>query len=187
GSHHHVSQPHESPLVMVMPMVFLAILAVVSGWLDVTKHFSQFLGYPGETHSFIYGFFGILAHPLSWASLIVAGLGILLAYAMYSAKWLSAERITTIFSPLHTLFSRKYWFDELYEGVFVNKALVSGFFAGLEQFDTYGVDRTVNRVANAIIAGGRAIRRVHTGQLQLYGLFIGIGILAIILCLYFFG
>ncbi|MCL0094589.1 NADH-quinone oxidoreductase subunit L [Dehalococcoidales bacterium] len=187
GSHHHVSQPHESPLVMVMPMVFLAILAVVSGWLDVTKHFSQFLGYPGETHSFIYGFFGILAHPLSWASLIVAGLGILLAYAMYSAKWLSAERITTIFSPLHTLFSRKYWFDELYEGVFVKKALVSGFFAGLEQFDTYGVDGTVNRVANATIAGGRAIRRVHTGQLQLYGLFIGIGILAIILCLYFFG
>ena len=107
--------------------------------------------------------------------------------SIYSAKWLSAERITSLFSPLHTLFSRKYWFDELYEGVFVGKALVNGFFASLQQFDTHGVDGAVNGVANTTIAGGRAIRRAQTGQLQLYGLFIGVGVLAIALCLYFFG
>ncbi|MDI6814642.1 MAG: NADH-quinone oxidoreductase subunit L [Dehalococcoidales bacterium] len=179
-------QPHESPLVMVMPMVFLAILSVASGWLNVTGGFGQFLGH-GETHSFVQGFFGILAHPLPWISLLLAGLGILLAYAMYSAKWLSAKRITSVFSPLHTLLCRKYWFDELYEGIFVKKALVNGFFAGLQQFDASGVDGAVDGIANATMAGGRAIRRAHTGQLQLYGLFIGIGILAIILCLYFFG
>ncbi len=186
GSEAHSSKPHESPPVMVIPMVILAILAVVSGFWNVTGQFGAFMGH-GVTYSFTEGFFGILAHPLPWVSLILAGLGILLAYAIYSAKWLSAERITSVFSPLHTLFYRKYWFDELYENVFVGKALINGFFAGLQQFDTYGVDGTVNGIASGTMAGGRAIRRAQTGQLQLYGLFIGIGILVIVLCLYFFG
>ena len=185
GSEAH-GKPHESPSVMVTPMVILAILAVVSGFWNVTGHFGALLGH-GETYSFAEGFFGILAHPLPWISLILAGSGILLAYAIYSAKWLSAERIRGLFSPLHTLFYRKYWFDELYENVFIGKTLINGLFAGLQQFDSRGVDGTVNGVANGAMASGRAIRRAQTGQLQLYGLFIGIGILAIILCLYFFG
>ncbi len=182
----HGAHPHESPSVMVMPMVILAVLAVVSGLWNVTGQFGALLGH-GETYSFSQGFFGILAHPLPWVSLIMAGLGILLAYAIYSRKWLSAERIGSLFRPLYTLFYRKYWLDELYENVFVKKTLVNGFFAGLQVFDSSGVDGAVNGVANATIAGGRAIRRAHTGQLQLYGLFMGVGILAIILVLYFFG
>jgi len=185
GSETH-GKPHESPPVMVIPMVVLAVLAVVSGLWNVTGQFGAFMGH-GETHSFVQGFFGILAHPLPWISLILAGLGILLAYAIYSAKWLSAERIGNLFKPLYILFSRKYWLDELYENVFVGKALISGFFAGLQLFDTSGVDGAVNGVAKATMAGGRAIRKAQTGQLQLYGLFIGIGVLAIILCWYFFG
>jgi NADH-quinone oxidoreductase subunit L len=179
-------KPHESPLVMVMPMVVLAILSVISGFWNVTGAFGQFMGH-GETHSFVEGFFGILTHSLPWISLILAGLGILLAYAMYSVKWLSAERVGSMFKPLYTLFYRKYWFDELYENIIVKLTLLKGLFAGLQVFDSYGVDGAVNGVASATITGGRAIRRAHTGQLQLYGLFIGIGILAIIICLYFFG
>ncbi|MFC1928664.1 NADH-quinone oxidoreductase subunit L [Chloroflexota bacterium] len=179
----HDTHPHESPPVMVAPMVVLAILAVVSGFWNVNGQFSEFMGY----HAHAPGFFGILTHALPWISLIVAGLGILLAYAMYSAKWISAERIGSIFKPLYTLFLHKYWFDELYENIIVKISLIGGFFAGLEKIDTYGIDGTVNGVANSTIAGGRAIRRAQTGQLQLYGLFIGIGILAIILVLYIFG
>jgi len=186
GAEAHGAHPHESPPVMVWPMVVLAILAVVSGWLNATGGFDQFLGH-GETHSFVQGFFGILAHPLPWISLLMAGLGILLAYAMYSAKWLSAERIGRMFAPLYLLFSRKYWFDELYEKVIMGKVLIGGIFAGLQLFDKYGVDGAVNGLANTTMAGGRAIRRAQTGQLQLYGLVIGIGLLAIVLFVYFFG
>ena len=185
-AHGHGAKPYESSSVMVVPMIILAILSVVSGFWNVTGQFGAFMGH-GETHSFVHGFFGILTHPLPWISLIVAGLGILLAYAMYSAKWISAERVGGMFAPLYTLFSRKYWFDELYEDIFVRKSLVNGWFVGLQKFDDSGVDGAVNGIANATIAGGRAIRRAQTGQLQLYGLFIGIGVLAIILCLYFFG
>jgi NADH-quinone oxidoreductase subunit L len=179
-------KPHESPSVMVIPMVVLAILAVGAGLWNVVGHFSFLMG-EGEMHGFAEGFFGILTHTEFWISLILAGLGILLAYAMYSVKWLSAERIGSIFKPLYTLFYRKYWFDELYEKVIVKNFLVRGLFAGFQLFDTYGVDGAVNGIASGAIATGRAIRKAHSGQLQLYGLFIGIGILAIIVCLYFFG
>jgi NADH-quinone oxidoreductase subunit L len=179
-------KPHESPSVMVMPMVVLAVLAVVSGLWNVTGAFGGLFGH-GETQGFAQGFFGILAHPLPWISLIMTGLGILLAYAMYSAKWLSAEQAGSLFKPFYTLFSRKYWLDELYERVIVRNLLVRGLFAFFQLFDRYGVDGAVNGVASGAIATGKAIRKAHSGQLQLYGLFIGIGILAIILCVYFFG
>jgi NADH-quinone oxidoreductase subunit L len=179
-------KPHESPAVMVMPMVVLAILAVISGFWNVTGSFSALFGH-GETQSFAGGFFGILTHALPWISLILAGLGILLAYAIYSARWLSAERIGATFKPLYTLFLRKYWLDELYENIIVKLMLLKGLFAGFQAIDTYGVDGAVNGLADGAMATGKAIRKAHSGQLQLYGLFIGIGIIVIIACFYFFG
>jgi NADH-quinone oxidoreductase subunit L len=179
-------KPHESPPVMVMPMVVLAVLAVVSGLWNVTGSFSALFGH-GETHSFAAGFFGILTHALPWISLILAGLGILLAYAVYSAKWLSAERFGAMFKSLYTLFLHKYWLDELYENVIVRLALIKGLFAGFQAVDSYGVDGAVNGFAKGAMAGGRAVRKANSGQLQLYGLFIGIGVIVIIACFYFFG
>jgi len=179
-------QPHESSTTMVMPMVVLAVLAVVSGLWNVTGQFGAFMGH-GETRSFVEGFFGIFTHPLPWISLILAGLGILLAYAIYSAKWLSAERMGRLFAPLYTMFFRKYWLDELYENVIVRKVLVGGFFTVLQIFDSKGVDGVVNGLGSVPVVVGRAIRRVQTGQLQLYGLVIGIGLVVIILFVYFLG
>jgi len=65
--------------------------------------------------------------------------------------------------------------------------LIGGIFAGLQKVDTSAVDGAVNGIASGTIAGGRAIRKLQTGQLQLYGLVIGIGIIAIILCVFIFG
>ncbi len=179
-------KPHESPLVMIAPMVVLAILAVFSGFWNVHGGFGAFMGH-GETHGFVEGFFGILSNVLPWISLALAGLGIFLAYAIYSAKWLSAERIGAMFQPLYRLFLNKYWLDELYERVFVGRVLQRGFFAVLQFFDVYVVDGAVNGVASSAMATGRAIRKAHSGQLQLYGLFMGIGIVVIVACVYIFG
>ncbi len=189
----HSARPHESPSVMIMPMVVLAVLAVGSGWLNVTGGFSQFLG-GGETRGFFEGLFHGFTHtlpglpiPLAWISLILAGLGILLAYAIYSARWLSAERITRLFAPLHMLFSRKYWFDELYEHIIARIVLLKGLFAGLKFFDSRGIDGAVNGIARTTVATGRVIRKAQTGQLQLYGMFIILGVVAIILAMYLSG
>ncbi|TES87523.1 MAG: NADH-quinone oxidoreductase subunit L [Dehalococcoidia bacterium] len=186
GQESHHGQPHESPRVMTIPLIILAVLSIFSGLWNVTGHFGAFMGH-GETHGFLEGLFHPFTLSLPWISLILAGLGILLAYAMYSKFWISAERVGGMFKPLHTLFYRKYWFDELYENIIVKNALFRGLFGGFEQFDNKAVDGAVNGVANGVIASGRAIRYAQTGQLQLYGLFMGIGILAIIFVIYFFG
>ncbi|MBI2836643.1 MAG: NADH-quinone oxidoreductase subunit L [Chloroflexi bacterium] len=177
---------HESPAVMVAPMVILAVLAVFSGFWNVSGGFNAFMGH-GETKGFLEGLFGIFAHPLPWIALFVALLGIFLAYAIYGAKWISAEGIGRTFKPLYTLFYRKYFFDELYENVIVRITMLKGIFAGLEKIDTHVVDGTVNGLANSAVDSGNAMRRAQTGQLQLYGVVIGLGILVIVVVLFLAG
>ena len=205
---------HESSPVMTIPLIVLAFLAVGSGLFNITGGFSSFFG-AGETHSVIQGLFGIFGEPLPWISLILAGSGIFLAYAIYSRKWISAESLGKIFSPLYKLFYHKYWVDELYEGIIVKKVLMGGlfkaaqffdskvidggintfiiqkvivknFFASLFAFDKQGVDGAVNGVAGTTLAAGKTIRKAQTGQLQFYGLVIGLGIIALIVSVFIF-
>ena len=186
GKYRGEGKPHESSAVMTMPMVALAILAIVTGLLNVNGWFDSFLGH-GETHGFIDGFFGVFSHPLTWISLIMAGSGVLLAYAIYSANWLSAKKINSLFAPLHSLLSRKYFFDELYERMIARKILYEGLFAGLKSVDSQGIDGLVNGAAFSINAAGRSIRKYQSGQLQLYAIFIMLGIVSIILAMFLFG
>jgi NADH-quinone oxidoreductase subunit L len=184
---------HESPWVMVAPLVFLAIMAIVAGWWNLTGNFSAFMGNEAEATRSIGGaFFGIFTHtvngvPLPLISLVVALLGILAAYLIYLKRWITAESVGKVFGPLYTLVSRKYFFDELYENIIVKLALVKGLFTGFQLFDSKGVDGAVNGAGSIITSGGKAIRRVQTGQLQLYGLFIGIGLAVLAICVLLWG
>ncbi|MBN2076260.1 MAG: NADH-quinone oxidoreductase subunit L [Dehalococcoidales bacterium] len=175
--------PHESPWVMVLPMVVLASLAVLAGLWSTGGGFAEFMG---EHHAHAPGFFGVLGQGLPWISLITAIAGIVLAWAMYEKKWVSAEKIGSMFKPLYTIFLRKYWMDELYQDIIVKKALIGGLFAGMQKIDTYVIDGTVNGIAEGAQTEGQALGKVQTGQLQMYGLGIGIGVIAIILVLFIF-
>jgi len=183
----HSHGPHESPMVMVIPLIVLAVLAVCAGWVNVTGLFNQFMG-EGEGHEvgFAAGFFGVLAHPLPLISLVIALLGILLAYAMYCAKWISPEKIGGAFKPIYIMLSRKYWMDELYENVIVKTILYNGIFKVMAMFDSSVVDGTVNGAAQGTAAAGGILRKLQTGQTQLYVISIAIGAIAIVACLYLF-
>lgn len=188
------SHTHESPLVIVWPLVFLSILAVFAGWWNVTGGFSHLMGHEVEhtAHSFFGGLFGAFTHtvngvPLPLIGLVVGLFGIFMAYVIYCRKWISAESVGKVFGPFYTLVYRKYFFDELYENIIVKLVAMKGLFTGFTLFDSKGVDGTVNGVSDVIMSGGRAIRRAQTGQLQLYGLFIGIGVVIIGICVYIFG
>jgi NADH-quinone oxidoreductase subunit L len=184
---------HESPWVMVGPLVFLALLAFGVGWWNLTGNFNMFFGHETEaSHGIAAGFFSVFTHtvhgiPLPLISFIIALLGIFSAYAVYIKRWVTAESLGRAFGPLYTLVFRKYFFDDLYENIIVKLALLKGLFNGFSLFDNKGVDGAVNGVADVIMSGGRAIRRAQTGQLQLYALFIGIGIAIIGICVYIFG
>ena len=111
-----------------------------------------------------------------------------MAYVMYSAKWLSPSRITGgVFKPFYTLFSRKYYMDELYENIIVKKLLLNGLFKGFQKVDENVIDGLVNGVAGGTSKSGNVLRKLQTGNLQYYGLFIGIGVVAIVVCLFIFG
>jgi NADH-quinone oxidoreductase subunit L len=180
---HDYSHTHESPWVMVAPLVFLALMAIGVGWWNLAGNFSQFFGHESEA----LGFFGVFTHAIPFSSLIVALLGIFSAYAVYNKKWVTAESLGKAFGPLYTLVFNKYYFDKLYEDIVVKLSLVKGLFTGFSLFDSRGIDGAVNGVADVVVSGGKAARRAQTGQLQLYALFIGIGIAVSIICVYIFG
>ena len=186
GHDEHAHGPHESPAVMVVPLVILAVLAVCVGWVNVTGGFFQLLGHEAEAVDFVTGFFGVFAHPLPLISLIVAILGIFLAYAMYIKKWISAEKIGAAFKPIYILLSRKYFMDELYENVIVKTILYNGIFKWMAMFDSTIVDGAVNGAAQGTAGVGSAVRKLQTGQTQLYVLTIAIGAVAILVCVFLF-
>jgi NADH-quinone oxidoreductase subunit L len=178
---------------MVAPLVFLALLAIGVGWWNVTGGFSTFMGHETEaSHSIAGGLFGIFAHtvkgvPLPLLSLVIALLGIFCAWAVYLKKWVTAESLGKFFGPLYKLTFRKYFFDELYENIIVKLVLMKGLFTGFKLFDEKGIDGAVNGAGEIITSGGKAIRQAQTGQLQLYGLFIGIGLVIITICVMIWG
>ncbi|MFH1650945.1 MAG: NADH-quinone oxidoreductase subunit L, partial [Chloroflexota bacterium] len=102
----------------------------------------------------------------------------------YNKKWLSADMFGRLFGPLRTLVFRKYYFDDLYEDIIVRNFMMKWLFRVFQGLDSYGVDGIVNGTAKGVRAGGGALRHAETGQLQLYALSIGIGIIAIILTVF---
>jgi NADH-quinone oxidoreductase subunit L len=189
---HDYSHTHESPWVMVGPLVFLATLAIVAGWWNVAGNFSTFFGNEAEAGQGFLSFFKVFTHtvngvPLPLLSLLVALLGIFSAYAVYLKKWVTAESIGKVFGPLYKLVYHKYFFDELYENIIVKLVLMKNLFTGFKLFDEKGIDGAVNGAGEIITVGGKAIRRAQTGQLQLYGLFIGIGLAIIAICVLIWG
>jgi NADH-quinone oxidoreductase subunit L len=176
---------HESPWVMVGPLVVLAVLAVAAGWFNINGAFGALFGHgPEHAVSFFAHFFGVLTHPLPLAGLILALGGIFLAYAIYIKQWLSAEKMGAAVKPVYTLFLNKYYVDELYEGIIVKKVLLGGIFKLCQLFDTYIVDGLVNGIPSALRASGNVLRRSTSGQLQFYGLWISLGAVIIFFCVY---
>ncbi|MQG20764.1 MAG: NADH-quinone oxidoreductase subunit L [SAR202 cluster bacterium] len=173
GSHEH---PHESPWVMVFPMILLAIPSTLS-WLVNTPwshDLSHFLG----AHS-------IKFNPTVAAlSIGVASLGFIAAYGGYRASWYSPERISKSIGPIYTFISRKYYMDELYESIFVKNVLYRGIVTGLAYLDTRFVDRIINNIGWFGRNIGEAFKLAQTGHTQAAAAVLSLGLLTIYLAFF---
>ena len=87
-----------------------------------------------------------------------------------------SQAVSKAVRPLHILLERKYFLDDLYEGIFVNKLLLGGS-AMLAWFDTNIVDGIANGVAGTFRFGGSSLRLLQTGQVQVYGAIAFAGLL----------
>ncbi|MFC1925568.1 NADH-quinone oxidoreductase subunit L [Chloroflexota bacterium] len=187
GGHGSHGGLHESPKVMIVPMLALALLAIGSGWLNANGWFSRFFGehYPTSIVDNVFTMF-TEHNALPLISLIVALLGVGLAYMMYIRRKPQGETIGQVFAAPYTVFSRKYWMDELYEKLFVVRILVDGLFRIIQAIDTYLVDGLVNGIGWGTLADGRVMRKAQTGQLQAYGLVMLLGLVVIIVFVFLF-
>ena len=173
----HPARPAESPLVMAAPLAALAVPALLIGLANVGGGVSHLLtgALPAETRAALHEV------DFSWGialgSTALALAGIAGAWLFYGARVLSAERARLALRPVHVLLERKYFLDDLYEGVLVRGVLyrLTGF--ALSWFDTYVVDGVANGLAGALRLGSGGLRLLQTGQVQVYGALAFAGLL----------
>ena len=104
---------------------------------------------------------------ISSSGLALAGIG--LAYAIYQAKLISAESLQKMWGPVHTLVARKYYMDDLYEGLIVREGLYNFTTRVAQWFDTNVIDGAVNGAASVTRRAGDGLRWVQSGSVQAYG------------------
>lgn len=181
GGHGSHGGLHESPFVMIFPMLILALMAIGSGWANANGWISHFFGEEAES-SIVKNVFTMFTehNALPLISLILALLGAGLAYSMYIRRQPKGETLGEIFQAPYQVFYKKYWVDELYEKLFVVRILIDGLFRIIQFIDTYLVDGLVNAIGWGTITDGRIMRKAQTGQLQMYGLVMLLGLVIII-------
>jgi NADH-quinone oxidoreductase subunit L len=182
---HHL---HESPASMTVPLAILGVLSVIGGfiglpaWLNLgSNRFFDFLepslalAYRPEhgelSHSLELGFAGV--------SVLVAVVGIVVAYRIYVSHPESARALADRMTGLHTLLLRKYYVDEAYDAVFVNPTLRGSRETLWKGVDVGVVDGTVNGVGEAIRASAGVLRKVQNGLVRGYAAWILLGAVAV--------
>ncbi|MDF2720337.1 MAG: subunit of NADH:ubiquinone oxidoreductase [Paenibacillus sp.] len=169
----HVEHAHESPAVMTIPLIVLAVLAVGAGFVMTPFNgwFGEWLtGHASEEHH---------AGLVMVLSTVVGLLGIGLGYLMYVKSTISRTFISGSMPWLYQLVHRKYYVDELYSAIIVKP--LKGLGSLLMTFDERVVDGIVRLCASAVTQAGKVGSRVQNGQVQTYGVVMVLGLLAFIL------
>jgi len=211
---HHI---HESPRNVIYPLAVLAVLSVIGGyvglpgWLGVSNKFEHFLEpvlkLP-ETSAYVVVHSGSQEMLFTGLSVLISLIGIFFAYRFYVANPGTADRVAEKIKGLYTIVYRKYYVDELYDALFVNRTknlgdacffvdskFVDGAVNGTAAttrgtatvsrvFDKYVVDGLVNFVGWINMLLNRVATSFQTGLVQRYALAAVFGIVVFILIYY---
>ena len=176
---HHI---HESPAVMTLPLVVLAILTVVAGLAvgipsSQGTAFAHFLApvLPLEEAEHSAG----VAFSLLVLSALVAIAGVALAWMVYGRAPVRAASIGVARNPVHKLLIEKYNVDEIYDTLFVRPIYHLSLWLA-RVFDPGLIDGIVNGVATLVVGWARGLRRVQTGFVMNYALGILLGAVAVV-------
>ena len=174
--HHHSETPHESPLSMTLPLVVLAIPSLAIGWIGKPweNFFEEFVYPPGESLEEVKA----LMAEFEWSKfLIMAGnsvgivlIGITLASLMYAGKKMDPSAIAQKFPSLYRFSLNKWYFDELYDRVFVQGSRRIA--RQVLEIDYRVVDGAVNLTGLLAIIGGEGLKYLETGRAQFYALIV---------------
>ncbi len=199
---HHI---HESPRTMLTALVVLGALSVIGGYINwPVETFAKFLEpvfenpLAASVHIYSHGFeLGLMG-----LSVLIALIGLSVAYLMYVRRPELSDRTATAAGPAYQLVLNKYYVDELYDALFVNRTKDLG--NGLAAFDLgvvdggvngagwitrstatlsrlwdlWVLDGLVNVAAYVVKALSYPVRVVQTGLVQTYAWLITLGVLA---------
>jgi NADH-quinone oxidoreductase subunit L len=182
GHGHGHGEPHESPWVMLGPLVILAILSLFGGFVGLGNHFEHFLdpvfkaaAVPGLQEPVREAGEKTQEYLLMAISVTVAALGWLLAHTLYSSRPQLPARIAESLGRLYTAVANKYYVDELYAVLFVNP-LVDGSTTILWKGVDQGViDATVNESADTARDVSDNLRHMQSGNLRSYAGWVAAG------------
>jgi NADH-quinone oxidoreductase subunit L len=188
---HHEATPHESPLVVTAPLVLLAIPSVLIGLLTIAPmlygdFFKDAIVVNEAAHpamkELAEGFHGAGAmalHALSSLPFWLALAGVVTAWWFYLIQPAIPAALARTFSPLVRLLENKYYLDWFNEHVLAAGARLVG--TGLwKGGDEALIDGAVNGSANAIGGLAGVVRRLQTGHLYQYALFMLLGIFGLL-------
>jgi NADH-quinone oxidoreductase subunit L len=176
--HYHDHHGREGALTMLVPVGVLAVLATVGGWLQFAPLWHPFTNWLEPAARTL-----AVAEPTSTqeaytsAIVVIAGLaGIALAWAIYSEKSVTI----TAFPFWRRTLEHKFYFDELYDVVFYRPAVA--FANGLRrELEEPVILQTGPDLAEATFETGGLVRKLQTGLLRTYVLFLAGGAAAVIL------
>jgi NADH-quinone oxidoreductase subunit L len=185
ADHHVMEHVHESPPVMIVPLLVLALGAVVAGF---ALH-SWFIG--EQWQEFWQGsiFNGPNNHTLArleevplWVDAtptVVGLLGIATAYVMYMVYPLLPMRLATPFRGIYLFLLNKWYFDELYDAIFVQPMLKLARVLW-QTGDATIIDGVPNGLAEITVDGSRQAVKIQTGSLAVYAFVMLIGVVVLV-------
>jgi NADH-quinone oxidoreductase subunit L len=184
----HKVHVHESPKSMLVPLMILALLSLVGGWLAApgllggTDYFARFLdpvfggaeaaGAEAATHA--------LELPLAGVAFFTALIGLAVASWLYLRQPGKPEAFAKSMSGLYTTLLHKYYIDELYAAAVVKPLLWLSTRVLWQEVDVRVIDGAVNGIAESAAGIGDGVRHTQSGNTRSYAVWVVIGALVII-------
>ncbi len=185
---------HESPNTMLVPLMILAVLSLVGGWLAAPAmlntgpdYFAKFLQpvfggveaarAEGEAHS--------LEVNLAIVAFATAMLGLLVAYWLYLRRPDKPSALAKSMRRTYTTLWNKYYVDELYAFMVVKPLLWISTNVLWKAADVAGIDGTVNGIAEGTTTIGDGLRHAQSGNTRSYAVWVVVGALVVIAVIFF--
>lgn len=179
--------PHESPLLMTIPLMVLGLLSVVGGWIGIPHVIAAIL--PGHPENILQQWLAPvvkvipnLGHAdasVEWTlmgvSVALAILSSAVAYHFYVRRTEIPEKISKSMGPVYQIVFKKYLVDELYYGALVNP-LVRVSEKIWYHIDVNFIDKTTYVISDVVRSGGSMVRSLQNGNLQQYAMYFGLGL-----------
>jgi NADH-quinone oxidoreductase subunit L len=186
---HHL-HPHEAPKTMTVPLIILAVLSIVGGFVGIPEslgggnrfeHFLEPVFARADSKMLMpYREVSAIEYVLMAASIAIAGTGIFFARKVYLERKEIAERTAAKFPRIYKLLFNKYFVDEFYDAAVVTPIGKSSEKLLWKRLDIGTIDGLINFTAKATEYASQFFRRVQTGVVQSYAIVFVAGILFIL-------